>query len=203
MNPNRGRRPDPAAREERRHQILMAALECFVAKGFHNATTAEISAAAGISVAGLYQYFPSKEDLVAAIVDWDARENIRRAHHIRDASDFLGAIEVVMLELTKDDGVGHQRLRLEILCEAGRNERIANIVSIGDGRILDALKEAVVASQERGQIDPTIDPQMVAIAMNSLSDGTLARLNLQPEARGPYLSAAIDFLRRAIAPRTP
>lgn len=198
----RGRRPDPVAREERRQQILMAALECFVAKGFHNASTAEISAAAEISVAGLYQYFPSKEDLVAAIVDWDATENIKRAHFIRDNSDFIGSIETVMLELTKEDTVGHQRLRLEILCEAGRNPRVANIVAASDGKVLGAIVEAVKAAQSREQIEKTLDPYMLAIALNSLSDGTLARLNLPSEARGPYIMASIDFLRRVIAPKT-
>ena len=195
---SRGRQSNPLAREERRQQILAAALDCFAAKGFHAATTAEISAAAGISVAGLYQYFPSKEDLVAAIVAGDLGENIRRVRHLRDSPDFMSGIDDILHEMTRTTAIGHHSLRLEILSEAARSPRIAELLAEADAKLIDEQTQAVRNAQQRGQVDPQLDPRYVAIALNSLSDGALARLCLPPEARGPFVLACMDMVRRAL-----
>ncbi|MFC3229329.1 TetR/AcrR family transcriptional regulator [Marinibaculum pumilum] len=64
----RGRPPQPEAIEERRKQILAAAIEIFGRRGFHDATMQQISRAAGISVGLIYQYFRDKEDLLHAVI---------------------------------------------------------------------------------------------------------------------------------------
>jgi AcrR family transcriptional regulator len=52
----------------RRTEILDAAVKIFAAKGFHNATVAEISAASGFAIGTLYQFFESKEQLYTAML---------------------------------------------------------------------------------------------------------------------------------------
>jgi AcrR family transcriptional regulator len=52
----------------RRTDILDAAVKIFAAKGFHNATVAEIAAASGFAIGTLYQFFESKEQLYAAML---------------------------------------------------------------------------------------------------------------------------------------
>ncbi len=54
---------------ERRDRILRAAAQCFASRGFSGTTTREVAARAGITEAGLYRHFPSKEALYAAIID--------------------------------------------------------------------------------------------------------------------------------------
>jgi AcrR family transcriptional regulator len=49
--------------------ILEATARVLVKDGFDHASTNRIAAAAGVSVGSLYQYFPSKEALVAALVE--------------------------------------------------------------------------------------------------------------------------------------
>ena len=49
--------------------ILEAAARVLVKEGFERTTTNRVALAAGVSVGSLYQYFPSKEALVAALVD--------------------------------------------------------------------------------------------------------------------------------------
>ncbi len=51
-----------------RNRILEAARERFSEAGFEAATTREIAAAAGIAVGTLFNYFPSKEAIVMALV---------------------------------------------------------------------------------------------------------------------------------------
>jgi TetR/AcrR family fatty acid metabolism transcriptional regulator len=54
--------------EARRNQILDAAIQVFVEKGFHRATTKEIANTAGVSEGTIYNYFDSKEDLLIGIM---------------------------------------------------------------------------------------------------------------------------------------
>lgn len=62
---NRARLP----RDERRAQLLAAALEVFTAAGYHAAAMDEIADRAKVSKPVLYQHFPSKLDLYLAVLD--------------------------------------------------------------------------------------------------------------------------------------
>ena len=54
---------------ERRESIIEKAIELFSQYGFRGTTTRELAAACGVSEPTLYQHFPSKSDLYAAIID--------------------------------------------------------------------------------------------------------------------------------------
>ncbi len=56
-------------RDERRAQLLTAALEVFTAAGYHSAAMDEIADRASVSKPVLYQHFPSKLDLYLAVLD--------------------------------------------------------------------------------------------------------------------------------------
>ena len=56
-------------RDERRAQLLVAALEVFTAAGYHSAAMDEIADRAKVSQPVLYQHFPSKLDLYLAVLD--------------------------------------------------------------------------------------------------------------------------------------
>lgn len=56
-------------RDERRAQLLTAALEVFTAAGYHSAAMDEIADKAQVSKPVLYQHFPSKLDLYLAVLD--------------------------------------------------------------------------------------------------------------------------------------
>jgi AcrR family transcriptional regulator len=49
--------------------ILSATARVLVKKGFDGLTTNSVAEAAGVSIGSLYQYFPSKEALVAALIE--------------------------------------------------------------------------------------------------------------------------------------
>src|SRR3954465_3188944 len=64
--------------EERREAVLEAGMSVFAERGFLGTPTTEVAKAAGISQAYLFRLFPTKSDLVLAVVQ---RSNER----IRDA----------------------------------------------------------------------------------------------------------------------
>lgn len=59
--------------EARRAELLTAALAVFATRGLGEARHAEIAEAAGVSVATVFFYFPTREALVAAVLDEVAR----------------------------------------------------------------------------------------------------------------------------------
>ena len=87
-------------KEARPGELLEAALDLFVEKGFASTRSEEVAARAGVSKGTLFLYFPSKEELFKAVV----RENIVR-HQTEGAEEiarFNGTsaemLEYLMLE---------------------------------------------------------------------------------------------------------
>jgi AcrR family transcriptional regulator len=71
--------------------ILGATARVLVKHGYEGASTNKIAEAAGVSIGSLYQYFPSKEALVAAVIE----------HHIGSMMDLIRSsiARVVVLPL--------------------------------------------------------------------------------------------------------
>ena len=85
--------PQPHKRERRKQdrpgELLEAALDLFVEKGFAATRSEEVAARAGVSKGTLFLYFPSKEELFKAVV----MENVARpmAEGIAEAEHFAGS----------------------------------------------------------------------------------------------------------------
>ena len=62
------KRPRQARSRATVDTILQASARVLVRRGFDGFTTNEVAAAAGVSIGSLYQYFPNKEALVAALI---------------------------------------------------------------------------------------------------------------------------------------
>ena len=61
--------------EERRKDILDAALRLFVSKGFADTSVSDIAAEAGMATGTVYLYFPSKEHVLQGLHDRFGQEN--------------------------------------------------------------------------------------------------------------------------------
>ncbi|MBL6615490.1 MAG: TetR family transcriptional regulator [Reyranella sp.] len=80
--------------------LLDATARVLVRDGYDRASTNRIAAKAGVSVGSLYQYFPNKEALVAALV---ARHNREMLQLIRDALKKVASLDLAtaMREMVK------------------------------------------------------------------------------------------------------
>jgi AcrR family transcriptional regulator len=70
LNPVYSQVKDPELVAVRRRQIVRAAVDLFVEKGFHKTTTREISRECGFSIGTLYEYISSKEDVLYLVCDY-------------------------------------------------------------------------------------------------------------------------------------
>lgn len=100
----------PAARraltEERRKQILAAAVKVFAAKGFERATIAEIAREAGVAEGSIYNYFKNKGDLLIGLPRQILQPRVEDLRHIAEAAtpeELLTAIARTILGAIREN----------------------------------------------------------------------------------------------------
>ncbi|HEX4865484.1 MAG TPA: TetR/AcrR family transcriptional regulator [Acidimicrobiales bacterium] len=158
--------------ERTRARLLVAAKEVFEKSGFLNARVSDIAEKAGLSHGSFYHYFESKEEIfreVAESVEEQLsapmgdvildrhsgatpeeriREAIRRhMQSYRDEAPIMGVIEQVY---RYDDQVKAARIK--------RHRRYTEQVA-----------RAVAQLQRRGLADPTLEPEIAAMVLGSMT----------------------------------
>lgn len=126
--------PRKAASQERSRATVDALVEAtariLVREGFDKASTNRIAETAGVSIGSLYQYFPTKEALVAAVID---RHNADLMQVVRGALADVAALPVrdairrlvtVAIDAHRIDPRLH-RVLAEQIPRTGRLEKIA------------------------------------------------------------------------------
>jgi AcrR family transcriptional regulator len=191
-----------AVAEARHRQILEAAAACFGRRGFHQATMQDICAEVGLSPGSVYRYFRSKEELIAALVEADRTRHIERIEAVRHQPDIFAALQTLAdqtLESLNDPELS--LLHAEIGAEVHRNPRVKEMVRNTNGPILDSLAETLRLAQERGVIDPNLDPRPTAELLVALVDGLAMRKSLFPEGDAARHASLIHtMLARFLCP---
>lgn len=98
-------------REERKQQILDAALEIFALNGFHKASISQIAKEASISKGLLYNYFENKEELLSQVMIEGIRYLLRSysQESKKPAHDQLKRMIIETFDLMEED---HRHWRL-------------------------------------------------------------------------------------------
>lgn len=98
--------------EKRRQDVIRIAMEVFASVGYNKSSMLEISQKAGLTRAGLAHYFPTKESLLTAVLDWRDKENGRAylheaTGHSEDPLDFFrGLIKLTQHNATVPGLIG-------------------------------------------------------------------------------------------------
>lgn len=166
----------------RRQQILTAAAQCFREHGFHGASIAQISKIAGMSAGHIYHYFENKEAIIAAIVAQDLETLLTMTAEFRAACNVPAALIARAAE-----GVADQldptaaALKLEIVAEAARNPRVAQIVREADETCRRELMVTIRAIRSAAGHDDTAEAigDMVEV-LACLFEGLLLRTIRNP-----------------------
>lgn len=128
--------PRKTASQERSRLTVDALLEAtarvLVNEGYEHASTNRIAAVAGVSVGSLYQYFPGKEALVAAVIDRHTRElsEVVRSAMLKVAG---GPVEMAVRELIAAAIAAHSidpKLHRVLAEEVPRTGRFENITAV-------------------------------------------------------------------------
>ena len=155
--------------DERRRQLLEAAVALFTRHSYDELSMAQIAREAGISKALLYHYFPSKRDLFVATLQDRSAELAERVAQATDAAGsapdqlaagldaFLGFVEEnpeAYLQLLRSAGLPEVRELIEQV-----REQTARAIATGLGKPLGVarawlwfLDGAIVGWLERGDL---------------------------------------------------
>lgn len=165
---------------DRRTRILDAAQRCFVRAGFHRTTMQDVAAEAGMSPGNLYRYFPSKDAIVAGLVERDRAMVMADFAGVDGVDDFVDTFARLGRKYFAEEPRERAILCLEIWAEATRNPAVAQMSRDFDCDMLARMTELFRHAQARGAIADTTDPAALATIISILADGLFVRRAVAP-----------------------
>ncbi len=181
MTENPGRREQ--LREERRGQILEAALAVFSQKGFNAANVSDVAARAGVSQGTIYWYFDSKEELLTAAIlsffEDFGQESFLALEGCTTTADRLRALARSMAGFGEAAGSLFM-LFLEFWASSGRREESAKLWLDLLVQYKDVLVEMIDEGVRKGEFKP-VEAEPLAWAMMAAYDGLAGYVMLMPD----------------------
>lgn len=189
----------------RRQQIIDAAYRCLARKGFHQTTMRDIYEEAELSAGGVYHYFESKHDIIAASFNFDYQRSVTLFEDARESVDPLGALRDVLGflfdGLKRAAGLGAGRVNVQGWGEALVNPSLLESVRRVFNIYRDITTEILARAQAKGQVDPAIDPRALGNALISLYYGLELQLAVNPELDVDAYTEAVRALLKSAAER--
>ncbi|HET8603164.1 MAG TPA: TetR/AcrR family transcriptional regulator [Marmoricola sp.] len=180
--PRGGRLP----RRQRRQQLLGAALEVFVAQGYHAAAMDDIAERAGVSKPVLYQHFPGKLDLYLALLDQACDTIISSSQRALESTEdnkerVTAAVHAFYDYVASDEGAFRLVFESDLTNEPPVRERVDR-VTIECARLI-----ARVIHEDTGLTDE--QSRLLAVSLVGMAQVS-ARFWLQDGSRIPRDQAA-------------
>jgi len=158
--------------EEKRRQILDAAVRVFARKGFHTSRVGDIAEEAGVAHGLLYHYFSSKDEVLETVF----RENwgvlLERINAVEDgdepASEQLRHVAVILLRTWLHTPDVVRVLVREIARSPEVQGRIGELV-----KPVETIRSIIERGQESGEFRSDIDPAVAAVVFYGAIDEVL------------------------------
>jgi len=161
-----------AALEDKRRQLLDAAVRVFARKGFHSSRVGDIAEEAGVAHGLLYHYFKSKDQVLEAVFHENWSILVARIESVEEtdepAADQIRHIAAIVLRtwLHLPDVVR------VVIQEFGRSPELGE--RIGELTLpIDALRRVIARGIERGEFRKDIDPAFAATVVYGSIDELL------------------------------
>ncbi len=168
--------------ETRRKQIIQAAVESFVEKGFNKATMKDICMAAKLSPGAIYNYFSSKDDIIQAIAELSKERNVATVDAaLEDDNPLVTVGREFLSRLKQSDIQKALALDLELFAEASRNPRMAKVTNESWENLYSQLIGLVERRQREGYFKRGLDPLAVVQILFSIMLGAEIQKAINPK----------------------
>jgi len=159
--------------ERRRAHIVATAMELFGANGYERTSMVQVAAASGISRAGLLHHFPTKEQLLIAVLkERDRVDDARHFDHLRPDQPLewlSGLVDLMTHNTTQPELV---RLFAALSAESSAQHHPAHDYFVCRYATTRSEYARVVAELVRQElIAPDVDPDGLAAELIALTDG--------------------------------
>jgi AcrR family transcriptional regulator len=171
------------ATEQRREQMLQAALEVIVERGYAETRIADVAERAGTSPALVIYYFKTRDQLLTEAIgysedSWYAT-GTGRLESIPTASGQLTELIAMTCLPDTDPAPGSEWLLwLDLWALSPRNAGVADVRRKFDERWRQTIKAIVLAGQDAGEFTQ-IDADEFAITLSALLDGMAIQIALE------------------------
>jgi len=201
MNSPQGFTPPEGTRAEaQRERILNAAQQCFIERGFHAASMAQIAETAGMSAGLMYRYFENKNAIVLAII---ARQ-LRDAHESLSRQDPAADLAADLFALfrgweARDPAVMNAALYLEMSAEGTRDPQVAAAVREADLQLTEDLRSWIARPRELGGLGlPAGKVAARVVMLQAFARGLAVIAVRNPGLDADLVRAAIDDFVRGL-----
>jgi len=167
-----------AHEQGQRDRILEAATRCFAQRGFHEATIQDICDRAGLSKGGIYTYFRSKDEILAALIEYNTTDAMRWATAAAgQGGSVLQRLERIADTLIErvigsDGSKAHTpQLMIEVWAEASKDPELGDLLARGYDQWRTFVTQLFREGIASGEIRADIDPELLAAIVVAMFDG--------------------------------
>jgi TetR/AcrR family hemagglutinin/protease transcriptional regulator len=196
---SRRRRAPRLPPHERRSRLLAHALSVFARRGIGAARHAEVAAEAGVSVATTFVYFPTRTDLVDAVLTEVERlyvELAKRVHASQAPAPAVLLAHADAFARSVDEHPDHAMVWLDWSSLVGVEELWPRYRSLEE-RVVGIMARTLARGQREGTMSPAIVPSDGArIAIGAAYMIVQMKLSGRPE---PEVARFLEALVRAVA----
>jgi AcrR family transcriptional regulator len=189
--------------DDRRSEILDAAIVCFSRDGFHRTTMKDIVRESGLSPGAIYNYFRSKEEIIEAnAARRQAKERRLVTEAIADgpaASALKRVRDAFFDELENPKERLRRRLSVQLWAEAQSSPEIRKIVRRSFEEPRRLLSEALVEAQKQGAIAKWADPDALACFVIAAFHGLVLQREWDSQFSPEPHKVLLDLLLKAVA----
>ena len=168
--------------EQRREQMLRAALEVISERGYPDTRIADVAERIGISPALVIYYFKTKDQLLTEAIrysedQWYASCQRRMASLPTAAGQLEELVAMSCLPEADPEPPGYWLLWLDFWAQAARNAEVASVRQKSDERWRQMITSLVIAGQAAGEFRG-VDAAAFAISLSALLDGLAVQIAL-------------------------
>jgi AcrR family transcriptional regulator len=170
--------PQPTGRRQRRAaetriRLFRCALQLFAERGFQNVTVEDITEAADVGKGTFFNYFETKDHVLGVMAEIQLGKVAEAlAHMADDTKPIQSVLHHLFLRAAEEPGRSPDLARALIssfLASAGVRKIIAH--NMKQGRAM--IAQVIATGQKRGEIDPSLKKEEVAIQILQTFMGTV------------------------------
>ncbi len=189
---------DPQRHEERRLHIIDAALTVIAACGYDGATTAAICRQARIGSGTFFHYFPTKVDVLLAILELGTDDVRRLREAVEGIEDPVAAMLRIVDQQIEDANDPRLGGFVRAVAAVMTEPRVAAALGADERAQRELLTQILAQGQEAGRVRTDLSVERLVAWVRLLMDGFLEQIATDPaftaEREGTMLREMVRYV---------
>ena len=165
-------------------RIVEVAASMIHERGVARTTLDEVKDAAGVSGSQMYHYFPDKNELVQAVIDFQADTIVRHQGEILRSTDGVEAWRMMVIEAANRTGAKGGCPLGSLGGQLAESDPVARAhIASGFDRWEELIRDALKSLDSEGKLQPKLDPDDLATTLLATLQGGLLLAQVRRDTR--------------------